>query len=125
MANEVSLGQAAFTFFKASLMANPLTIQVPPGFTWNVNGNAFVNQTILVPTGGIAVPLGQVTAPHFSVWHNMDTNNFITVANVQGDQPFMHMGPSEFCFVSLDSSVVPWAIANTAACLLEYLIIQF
>lgn len=122
MANEISL-TASLTVLKALSMAGPEALSVV-GAQFTMTGNTLVRGPISVPTTGVAVPLGQVTSPHWSVFVNLDTTNYLTLQNGVSGAVFARLLAGEYAFLPLDPACVPYAIANTAAVLMDYLIVS-
>lgn len=94
---------------------------------FNVAGTLYVQGSILVTVAGVAIPLGQVTAPHWAVFVNLDPTNFLRIANGQTGAKLIKIrggSPGEPCIVPLDDTSTPWAFADTASVEMEYLIIS-
>jgi hypothetical protein len=123
MANEITLN-ATLTVYKPSIMA----AAVSRGFQnklFNMTSNYYIESVWLAPisTAG-AVPLGNVTTPHWSYWCNLDLNNYFTIRNGASGADVCKLYPGEFAiFPWMDTgSPAPYVLANTAAVLFEYLI---
>lgn len=79
-----------------------------------------------------AVVLGEVTAPGWALFINRDTVNYIDLKVATGGAIFARLKPDTlangtggFAFLELGSGAqAPFAIANTAACLMDYLIVS-
>ena len=72
-----------------------------------------------------AINLGEVTAPGFSIFINRDPTNFIELRVATGGAKFAKLKPGEFALLRLGSGAqVPFAIADTSPCQLEYLIVS-
>lgn len=72
-----------------------------------------------------AVPLGECTSPGWAMFINRDSTNFITLKVATGGAVFAKLLPGEFCLLRLGSGAqAPYAIADTAASQLEYLLCQ-
>lgn len=88
-------------------------------------GNCLSEGTILVPTSPVAIPLGQVTQPHWSWFFNLDPTNYVNIGEGSTGAYFCTLYPGEFALVPWNSvGNLPYAVANTAAVLLEYLILS-
>lgn len=122
MANEIAL-TASLTAFKASVMQSAVARFVS-NLLVTMTGNYWIEGMIQVATGGTAIPLGQVTQPHWSFWINHDATNYVTLFNGVSGAVFARLLPGEPAFVPLDPSSTPYAQANTAAINLEYLILS-
>jgi hypothetical protein len=122
-------------------MANELTVTASIGFNksgvtqgtvgaawtnaqFNVAGTTYIESSILVPTSATVVPLGAVTNPHWAFFQNMDPTNYLQLQNGVSGAVFLRLKPGEFAIVPLDTGCVPYAIASTASCLMNYLIVS-
>lgn len=72
-----------------------------------------------------ALPLGDVTTPGWAMFINRDETNFVELRVATGGAKFAKLKPGEFALLRLGSGAqAPYAIADTAACQLECLLIQ-
>lgn len=124
MANEISF-TASLTITKPSVLPTPLNMAVT-NLLKSMGGNFAIQDSMSVPITSTAVPLGSVTTPHWAVFVNMDPANYIQLYNgvagavfarLLGGTPF-----GDWAIVPLDPACVPFAIANTQACQMAYLI---
>lgn len=120
MANELQFS-GALSGFKPSVMANAVGRAVV-SLIMNMGGNFYSEGSISVGTSSTVIPLGQVTTPHWSVFQNIDSINYLQLQIANGGGIFGRLYPGYVAFLPLDPGVVPYAIANTAACVLDYLI---
>lgn len=120
MANEITL-TASLSINKPSIMSSAVARSVT-NYLANMSGNFWVEGTISVTTGGVAIPLGQVTTPHWAVFHNLDTVNFLTLRNGASGADLPKLLAGDWAFFPLLDTSTPYAVANTAAVLMEYLI---
>lgn len=68
-----------------------------------------------------AIGLGDVSAPGWAVFVNRDETNFIELRVATSGAKFAKLRPGEFAFLRLGAGAqAPYAIADTAACQLEY-----
>ena len=111
------------TVYKSSIMSSALARSIS-GLLRNMTGNFIVEGTISCPTSAQAIPLGQVTQPHWAFFANLDATNYIQFQNGASGAVFARYLAGDACPVPLDPGCVPYTVANTAACLLEYLIIS-
>lgn len=125
MANEITI-TFGITFNKPSVMSSAFA-RALTGVLRNMGGNFIVYDTISIPTSVTAIPLGSVTQPHWALFMNMDPTNYIQLQVGAGGAPWARMlggtAPyGDFALVPLEPSSLPYAIANTAACQMEYAI---
>lgn len=84
--------------------------------------------TMSVPTtaGGTALPLGGVTTVGWAKFVNLDVTNFVQVGTQPGGtfRPFLKLKPGEWAIGPLDATNPPFALADTGAVLLQYMILQ-
>lgn len=122
MANEISLN-GALSFFKPSIMSSAIGRAVA-GLQFSVAGTTFVEGSVLIGTSATVIPLGQVAAPHWAFFNNLDAANYLTIRNGSGGADLLKLLPGECAFVPLLDTSVPYALAHTANVQLEYLIIS-
>lgn len=124
-------------------MANEITVTASlscnnPAVSSSAVGRALTNQqftmngqfleapaTMSVGTSATAIPLGQITAPHWAWFYNLDTVNYVTIRNGSGGADFIQLFPGEFAVVPLRTTMTPYAVANNAPVLLEYMILSY
>lgn len=76
-----------------------------------------------IGTSEEAITLGGVTAPRWFMAINRDETNYVELKVATSGAIFARLYPGKFCIVPLGSGAqAPFAIANTAACLLEYFV---
>lgn len=75
-----------------------------------------------VATTATLVPLGSVVAPHWAWFKNLDSTNFIKLRNGSTGADLIKLLPGEECPVPLYDGATLYAIAGTAACVLEYMV---
>ncbi len=121
MANEITLS-LSLTFFKPSIMAAAVAKFVS-GALFSISGTTYIEGSVSVPTADLALPLGQVTQPHWAVFHNLDSVNKVSLKASAGGTYFPQLLAGEWAVVPLIPSAVPYAISDTAPCQLEYLIV--
>lgn len=123
MASEITL-TASLSIFKATSMSAARGISVTDAL-FNMAGTPVEGGTISVATSETTIPMGQVTLPHWSAWHNLDSTNFVIIKNAASGIGFIKLLAGEYAFFPMNTAyTAPVAVADTAACLLEYLICQ-
>lgn len=77
-----------------------------------------------VGTSEEAINLGDVSTLGWALFINRDTTNFISLKTATGGTVFAKLPPKGGCALFHFGSGVtaPWAVADTAACNMEYLI---
>lgn len=120
MANEIT-ASVALSCFKSTIMAATVG-RSKVATTFSMTANVYSAGTVSVGTSVEAIPLGEVTTPHWAFFLNLDATNYLTLRNGSSGADLIRLYPGEFCVVPLDIAAVPYALADTAACLLEYLI---
>lgn len=72
-----------------------------------------------------AITLGEVTAPGWALFINRDETNFIELRVATSGAKFAKLLPGEFALLRLGSgATAPFAIADTAACQMEFFLIN-
>lgn len=73
-----------------------------------------------------AVNLGEITAPSYAIFVNRDSTNFIELRVATAAAKFARLDPGGgFAILRLGSGAqAPFAIADTAVCQMEYLVLD-
>jgi hypothetical protein len=123
VANELT-GSFALSLFKPSVMNQADGMSVA-NFIQSWSGTVYskgpMEVSSSVPT---AIPLGQVVSPGMCVFSNRDLVNYISIQNGSGGTEFLRLIQSDWAFCRLGPGVVPYALANTAGCTLQFWIIS-
>lgn len=95
----------------------------------NFQGTAheYTQNLMTVPTtaGGVAVPLGAVTAPADAIFINRDSANFITLYDAVSGNAIIQLDPGKPNVFTFDGNITAPAVkADTAACQLQYMIVD-
>lgn len=85
---------------------------------------AHIKQSIT--TSEVALNLGGISAPGFLLAINLDPTNFVSLRVASGGAKCAHLYPGGGpALIPLDSGMqVPYAIADTATCVIEFLVIS-
>lgn len=85
-----------------------------------------VENQVSVATSATAIPLGSVTSPGWAWFKNMDATNFLVIHDgaTKAGHTIARLYPGKEFVVPLDPTCVPYATADTGACLLDYCIAQ-
>ena len=118
MANELSV-TGSFSFAKNGITAFARAVTAK---LVSVTGNGLEYNVLSIATSETALQLGGLVAPFGWGWfHNLDATNYVEIKTVASGKIFTKLRALEFAMLPLGSDVtIPVAVANTAACLLEY-----
>lgn len=120
MANEVTAtGSVAYS--DANGVKDSLAIS---SFVSSVGTKIIQRSAQSIPTSETAVNLGPVSAPGYAVLVNRDPTNYVDVKVATSGAVFARLLPNGgFCVVYLGSGAqAPYAVANTAACVIDVFI---
>lgn len=121
MASEIKV-DLGITAYKSTIMTAEITRAIR-NLTINMTADNFSEGVMSVATSATAVPLGQVTSLGWCFFANKDTANFLKIRNGSGGADVVKLLAGECCLFPFLNTGVPYAIADTAACLMEYLIL--
>ena len=104
---------------------NGVRITPPLGqLSIDVAGNELVHQVQLIGITEEAIYMGSdVGTPGIAVFKNLDPTNFISIRRATGEGNFLKILPGEHAVLRLVAAA-PFAIADTAACRMEYWIFE-
>lgn len=122
MANELTMG-ASLSYQKGN---SPTIDWSKSGKKVTVSGNTYTMATVSVGTSEEAIPLAEVTAAGaLMAVENLDDTNYIEIRDATGaSHDVIRVGPREPALFRFGSDVTaPYWIANTAACLVQYILI--
>lgn len=122
MANEITVA-LSLSAFKSSAMSASVGRALASG-TFTMTGTTWSEGVMSVPTSATAVPLGGVTAPHWAYFKNLDGTNFVKIRSGVSGADLIKLLAGEVGVVPLLDTAAPYVIADTAACLLEFLILS-
>ena len=120
-------------------MANEATITVSLAFakgnvdsiarsktaaSFDVSGSKYHAAVQAIGTSEEAIVLGDVSSPGWAYFENLDSANFVEIRPNTGVADMLKLKAGEVAVCRLASDSVPYAIADTAAVNLEYLIIE-
>lgn len=93
------------------------------GFLSSIASLQYTKAKQSIGTSEEAIVLGGVTTPKWFIAVNRDETNYVELKVATSGAIFAKLLPGEFCFLPLGSGAqAPYAIANTAACILEYFV---
>ncbi len=120
MANEFAIS-GSLSCFKPSIMSSTVARAIA-SLARTMSGTTYIQAEMSVPTSATVIPLGGVTSPHWAWFYNTDATNYLQLQNGASGAVFCRLLAGDFALVPLDPAAVPYAIANTANCLMEYTI---
>lgn len=126
MANEITV-TATLQYYNTgkNLPQEVLTLQAT---SFNITNSNYVKGTKSFPTtaGGTAIPLGGVTASLGWAWFkNTDSTNYITLLSAVSGTTLIRLLAGEACVFRFDPGVTaPAILANTAAVVVDYMILE-
>lgn len=91
---------------------------------FTLTGTVFADTTVSVGTSAEAIPLGEITGPHWAFLMNRDATNFVRVRNGSTGADLIKLKALEFALFPFYDSAVPFWIADTAACICRALVFQ-
>ena len=122
MANELSYS-AAFTFQKGNLKELAESFV---GLVSTISGGVVYHNAPSVGATEEVLALGDVTAAKaFFCFYNTDDTNYVEIRSATGaSNDILYVPPRGVCMGFFGTDITaPYAIANTAACVLEYWLI--
>lgn len=126
MANEITI-VASLAYADSSIFIAQLLLSIASPGTFTIGTPRAVQNVMSVPTtaGGTAIPLGSVATPGWAAFKNNDVTNYIELLTATSGTKFAKLPPKGIALLYIPSSVTaPAALANTGACLMEYLILN-
>jgi hypothetical protein len=120
--NEITV-TASLSAYKASVMSSAIGRSVT-GLTFTMTGSFYIEGVVSVGITATLIPLGGVTAPHWGYFINKDSTNYLTIRNGATGADVGQLFPGEPAYIPLLSTGVYYAVANTAPCLLEYMVLS-
>lgn len=93
------------------------------GLTFDQSSAKMIHSVQNVGTSEEAVDLGDVATPGWALFINRDDTNYVTIRDGSGGDDVVKLEAGEFALFRL-ATATPYAIANTAACDVEYVILE-
>lgn len=91
----------------------------------NVSTKKYVKAKQNIATSEEAIGLGEVTSLGFAIFINRDSTNYVELRTATSGTYFAKLLPGEFAMFRFGSGVTaPFALANTSAVQLEYMIVS-
>jgi len=120
MANELTINLTQFQF----LTGNRKVSREPGSLTFDVTGDKFTHAVQEIGVAEEAIDLGDVAAGGYSFWWNHDATNFVEIRADTGETDLIKLKAGEIAVFRLSGDSTPYAIADTGACELEYVILE-
>ena len=119
MAKEITVS-ATLSFSKTG-SSDSFTV---PSTQFDFTGVNYIRGTFTAATTpGTALP--RTTTYGFAIIINRDTSNYVQVLTATGGTTIILLNPGEFCIVRLDAALTaPFVMAHTAACRIEYFMLE-
>ena len=118
MANELTIA-ASLKFVKGTVNRS----FSKAGVQLNVAGKNYTHKTQTIGTVEEAIALGDVVTPGYILVFNSSTLNFVSIRSGTGAANLVKVPPGGVALFSCEAAA-PFAIANTAAVDIEYLLIE-
>lgn len=96
---------------------------VHAGLQVTVSGTEYVRMNQLIGTSAEALDIGDITTPGYIMIRNRDTTNFVEIRDGAAGADVVKLKAGETALFRL-TTTTPFAIADTAACRVEYLLIE-
>ncbi len=121
MSNELSL---LAQLLYADSEGESFAFTLPEGLQKTLATRKYVRNRLTVTTSELAIPLGNLATLGYAFFINRDTTNFVEIRVATGGTKFARLDASSgFYFGKFGSGVTaPFAIADTASCLVDYVI---
>jgi hypothetical protein len=120
MANELTL-TGSLAFAKAPVATVNM---LKSGVQFTVAGTNYARQTVSVGTSSfVALDIGAITTAGYIFVQNNDTTNYVELAASTSASGCVKLLPGEFAIFRCATSTLS-AKAHTAACVIEYILIE-
>jgi len=120
MADEIT----AQFYLKFNKNSNSVPQMTPSTQSIDVTGDHYNQTTQEIGTSAEALRLGEIGTPGYIMVHNLDATNYIEIGyDDSGFKPLVKLKPGEWSLFRL-AQAAPQAKADTAACDLEFLLIE-
>lgn len=103
------------------------TVEAPPfaiaGLLQDVSGTKYFRNIQTIGTTQEALQLGDITSLGYGIFRNLDPTNPINIRRATGEGNCIKLRPGGVALFEL-AATAPYAIATTADCKLEYMIVE-
>jgi hypothetical protein len=90
----------------------------------DMSGSHFIHNKQTIATTATALALGSVATPGYAIFKNHDSDNDVSIRAGSSGTNVIKVPAGKTIGPVVLATVTPYAIAGTAACELEYLIIE-
>jgi len=118
MADEITI-HASLEFAKGGVDGKARTA----GLTIDMSGTEYIYNVQIVGTSAEAIQLGDVTTSGYMFVKNLDATNFVEIRDGSGGADVVKLKAGEVALFRL-TTTTPYAIADTASCRIEYLLLE-
>ena len=95
------------------------------GVQLDVAGDNYIQKTQSIGTSEEAIDLGDITIPGYAFFVNLDSTNFVSLRDATGADDMIDIPPGGIALFKFHAgATAPYAIADTAAVEIEYLIVE-
>ncbi len=121
MADEITLS-GALAYLDSELTSDELSVS---GLTASVATKLIQRIKMSIPITEVALKLGTITSLGWFIGINRDATNYVELRVSTGSTKFAKLTAGKFAIFQFGSGITaPYAIADTAACQLDYLLIS-
>lgn len=118
MANELKLS-VQMVFTKGTRTVSKRTGDL----TFDVAGDKWTHLIQEIGLAEEALQLGDIAAGGYCFLHNLDATNFVSIRRATAEGNAIKIGPGEIALFRLEATA-PFAIADTAACDVEIVLLE-
>lgn len=108
--------------YKSDRMVEAVTRAIV-AYIASASGGHYASGVLSVATSATAIPMGSVATGGFAIFKNLDATNYVTIRAGSGGADVVKLKTGESALFRLATNT-PYAIANSAAVNLEYLIVE-
>lgn len=120
MADELEFKITNFTFEKGGVKVE----RAPGSVDVTITGDHAIHKTQEIGTSAENLDKGEITTPGYGLFHNLDGTNFVEIGyDDTGFKPTVKIESGEWALFRL-AQATPQAKADTAACDLEFILIE-
>lgn len=123
MANEITV-KALLSYVNSAFNIPTESLGID-GVAFTITGKLFVKGTVSVGIAESAIPLGGIGSLGWGVFKNNDPTNFVSIRVGTGGSKIIKLKPGECAVFRFGVDITaPYWIADTAACIVDYMILE-